>query len=298
MSALRRLYRGETNIDFIGYRKRWYVVSAVIIVICLASIIFRGFHFGIEFAGGNQFQVPAKPGVTLQDVRGAVDVASSQTAGAAGARRYVIRTSTLSDDQRNAATAAIERSAHVTKDEIALNEVSSSWGDQVTNKALIALVVFLLAVGVYIWVRFEQKMAIAALGALAHDLLLTAGIYSIVGFEVTPGTVIGLLVIATFFMWPGANPRLHTGAGERLAGLVANPTFYVGYPAVGLGLHSIPLAIALLALSGCADPLEQRSGQEVQEQFGRGITGQGTVGPMDRAPDDPAAEHSVPQTHP
>jgi len=61
---------------------------------------------------------------------------------------------------------------------------------------------------------------------------------------------------------------------------------------------SISLAIALLALSGCADPIEQRSGQEVQEQFGRGITGQGTVGPMERAPDDPAAEHSVPQTHP
>ena len=61
---------------------------------------------------------------------------------------------------------------------------------------------------------------------------------------------------------------------------------------------SIALAIALLALGGCADPIEQRSGQEVQQQFGRGITGQGTVGPMDRAPDDPAAEHSVPQTHP
>ena len=61
---------------------------------------------------------------------------------------------------------------------------------------------------------------------------------------------------------------------------------------------SILLAIACLALSGCADPLEQRSGQEVQEQFGRGITGQGTLGPMERAPDDPAAEHSVPQTHP
>ena len=61
---------------------------------------------------------------------------------------------------------------------------------------------------------------------------------------------------------------------------------------------AIPLAIAVLALGGCADPLEQRSGQEMQEQFGRGITGQGTLGPMERAPDDPAAEHSVPQTHP
>jgi hypothetical protein len=60
----------------------------------------------------------------------------------------------------------------------------------------------------------------------------------------------------------------------------------------------VPLAIALLILSGCADPLEQRTGQEMEEQFGRGITGQGTLGPMERAPDDPAAEHSVPQTHP
>jgi hypothetical protein len=61
---------------------------------------------------------------------------------------------------------------------------------------------------------------------------------------------------------------------------------------------SIPLAIALLAVSGCADPIEQRSGQEVEEQLGRGVTGQGTLGPMERAPDDPAAEHGVPQTHP
>jgi hypothetical protein len=61
---------------------------------------------------------------------------------------------------------------------------------------------------------------------------------------------------------------------------------------------SFLLAIACLALSGCADPLEQRTGQEMQEQFGRGITGQGTLGPLERAPDDPAAEHSVPQTHP
>jgi hypothetical protein len=60
----------------------------------------------------------------------------------------------------------------------------------------------------------------------------------------------------------------------------------------------ILLAIALLAFSGCADPLEQRSGQEVQQQFGRGITGQGTLGPLERGPDDPASEHSVPQTHP
>jgi preprotein translocase subunit SecF len=206
MNILRRLYRSETNIDFIGYRKRWYIVSAVIILVCLVSIIFRGFNFGIEFAGGSQFQVPARPGVTLQDVRGAVEgqgieVASSQSAGTSSDQRYVIRTAALTDQQRNAALDAITRTAHVNRDDINLNEVSSSWGSQVTNKALIALVVFLLAVGVYIWIRFEQKMALAALGALGHDLLLTAGVYSLVGFEVTPGTVIGLLTILGFSLY-------------------------------------------------------------------------------------------------
>jgi preprotein translocase subunit SecF len=207
MNILRRLYRSETNIDFIGYRKRWYIASAVIILVCLVSIIFRGFNFGIEFAGGNQFQVPVKPGVTLQDVRGAVEgqgieVASSQSAGSSSNdRRYVIRTAALNQDQRHAALDALAKAGHVSQDQIGLNEVSSSWGDQVTNKALIALIVFLLAVGVYIWIRFEQKMAVAALGALAHDLLLTAGVYSLVGFEVTPGTVIGLLTILGFSLY-------------------------------------------------------------------------------------------------
>jgi preprotein translocase subunit SecF len=206
MNTLRRLYRSETNVDFIGSRRRWYIASAVIILVCLASIIFRGFNFGIEFAGGNQFQVPVQPGVTLQDVRGAVEsqgieVASSQSAGKSPNQRYVIRTAALNGDQRNAALDALAKTGHVSQDQIGLNEVSSSWGGQVTKKALIALVVFLLAVGVYIWIRFEQKMAIAALGALMHDLLLTAGVYSLIGFEVTPGTVIGLLTILGFSLY-------------------------------------------------------------------------------------------------
>jgi preprotein translocase subunit SecF len=206
MNTLRRLYRGETNVDFIGYRKRWYIISAVIIVVCLASMIFRGFNFGIEFAGGNQFQVPVKPGVSLQDVRHAVEqqgitVESAQSAGTGSDQRYVIRTAQITDAQRTDALTNLEKTAHVSRAEINSDQVSSSWGDQVTKKALVALVVFLLAVGVYIWIRFEQKMAIAALAALAHDLLLTAGVYSLIGFEVTPGTVVGLLTILGFSLY-------------------------------------------------------------------------------------------------
>ncbi|HEV7897095.1 MAG TPA: protein translocase subunit SecF [Planosporangium sp.] len=207
MNTLRRLYRGDTNINFIGHRKRWYLASAVLIVICLASLVFRGFNFGIEFAGGSQFQVPKQPGVSLQDVRGAVEgqgitVVSAQSAGSGAAQRYVVRTPQLNDeDKRNAAINAISRAAHVAPGDVTKNEVSSSWGSTVTNKALMALVVFLVVVGAYIWIRFEQKMAIAALAALAHDLLLTAGVYSLIGFEVTPGTIIGLLTILGFSLY-------------------------------------------------------------------------------------------------
>jgi preprotein translocase subunit SecF len=206
MPIFGRLYRGETNIDFIGRRKRWYLASVVIILVCLGSIIFRGFNFGIEFAGGVQMQVPAKPGVSLQDVRGAVEaqgvtVVSAQTAGSGGNQKYVIRTPVLKEEQRSAAANAVAQAAKVPRDAINSSEVSSSWGSSVTNKALLALAVFLVVVGAYIWIRFEQKMAIAGLAALAHDLLLTAGVYSLVGFEVTPGTVIGLLTILGFSLY-------------------------------------------------------------------------------------------------
>jgi preprotein translocase subunit SecF len=170
-------------------------------------MVFRGFNFGIEFAGGSQFQVPAKPGVSLQDVRGAVEgqgitVVSAQTAGSAGNQRYVVRTPQLTDEaKRSAAIDAVAKADHVSRQDVDIREVSSSWGGSVTNKALLALVVFLFVVGAYIWIRFEQRMAIAALAALAHDLLLTAGVYSLIGFEVTPGTVVGLLTILGFSLY-------------------------------------------------------------------------------------------------
>jgi preprotein translocase subunit SecF len=204
MSAFRKLYRGETNIDFIGYRRRWYLSSGVIILVCLVSIIFRGFNFGIEFQGGSQYQAEVKPGTTVEDIRHAVEakgitVESAQIRGSGAQRQYVLRTPYLNNDRNAVAVNTIKQAAQVNS--VTANSVSSSWGSQVTQKALIALVVFLVLVGGYIWVRFEQKMAVAALAALAHDLVLTAGVYSIVGFEVTPGTVIGLLTILGFSLY-------------------------------------------------------------------------------------------------
>lgn len=204
MGVLRRLYRGETNFNFIGSRKWWYLASTVLILICVASMVFRGFHWGVEFAGGTQFIAPTKAGVSIQEVQreiqdAGVTVTSVQTVGQNA--NYLVRTPRLDDEQREAAVKAIMGIADLSEDKIAVSEVSSSWGRAVSDRALLGLGVFLVLVAAYLWIRFERAMAIAAIGALAHDLVLTAGAYSLVGFEVSPATVIGLLTILGFSLY-------------------------------------------------------------------------------------------------
>ena len=201
-----RLYRGDTMVDFIGRRRQWYLASGVIVAICVLSIVFRGFSYGIEFRGGDQFLVPAKPGTTdsqlVQALAGKGIDAKVQVRGQGKDLKYVIRAGKITDEaQRTAARAAIAQTAHVDDRDIAATSVSSSWGGKITQQALISLVVFLVLVGAFIWIRFEQNMAIAALAALAHDLLLTAGVYSLVGFEVSPSTVVGLLTILGYSLY-------------------------------------------------------------------------------------------------
>jgi preprotein translocase subunit SecF len=204
MGVLRRLYRGETNYNFIGSRKWWYIASAVLILICVGSMVFRGFHWGVEFAGGTQFIAPTKAGVSVQDVRdeiqdAGVTVTSVQTVGQNA--NYLIRTPKLEDEERASAVEAIRDITGLNREQIAVSEVSSSWGRAVSDRALLGLAVFLVLVAAYLWIRFERAMAIAAIGALIHDLVLTAGIYSLVGFEVSPATVIGLLTILGFSLY-------------------------------------------------------------------------------------------------
>jgi preprotein translocase subunit SecF len=205
---LGRLYRGETKFDFIGARKRWYLASGVILTICVLSIIFRGFNFGIDFAGGDSYQLPVKPGVTLAQVQNAVgaagvEVSSAQTAGARGATtNFVIDTESQSPAVVDKVKANLAAAGHVSESQITTNQVSKSWGGEVTRQAIIALVVFLVAVSAFIAIRFQEwRMALAAFLALLHDLLLTAGVYSIVGFQVSPSTIVGLLTILGFSLY-------------------------------------------------------------------------------------------------
>jgi len=206
VSLAGRLYRGETNFPLIQHRRRWYLASGILLLVCLASFAFRGFNFGIEFAGGNQYLVPASATATVTSVRDAVtsqgvEVASSQQVGTGANRRVLVRTPELTPEKSAKVKATIAAKVGVGAEKISDDAVSSSWGRDVTTKALTGLLAFLVAVCAYLALRFEPKMAVAAIVALFHDVVVAAGIYSLVGFEVTPSTVVGLLTILGFSLY-------------------------------------------------------------------------------------------------
>ncbi|QOC92623.1 protein translocase subunit SecF [Micromonospora craniellae] len=205
-----RLYRGEAGLNVIGRRKLWFTIAAVLAMIALGSVLFRGFSLGIEFAGGNSFQVPTSVG-TLQDAEAATDdalaqagahvVTAQRVGGGGGSEFYELRTTELTGEQVQAVKTTLGQQFGIDPESISSNRVSEAWGSQVTNRALLGLVIFLALVTVYLVLRFELNMAIAALFSLLMNLVLTAGIYSIVGFEVTPSTIVGFLTILGFALY-------------------------------------------------------------------------------------------------
>jgi preprotein translocase subunit SecF len=201
-SLAHRLYNGEAGLNVVGRSKLIYRITAVVLIICVASFIFRGFNYGIEFVGGDSFQV-AGTSAELTKVQTAAEAAGAQvsTAQLVGGNQILLRTGQLSNAKLNAVQDAVAEAAGVNSNQVTAQSVSAQWGGDITDKALIALVVFLAAVMAFLAVRFQPKMALAAIAALFHDLLLTAGVYSLVGFEVTPSTVIGLLTILGFSLY-------------------------------------------------------------------------------------------------
>jgi preprotein translocase subunit SecF len=205
---LQRLYRGETRINFIGSRFRWYAASGVLIVICVLSFIFRGFNEGVEFKGGSTFQIPvAGTSVTAADANTAfVDAGVSpgeapQVVGSGSNRQIVVNTATLNPAQIDRVVNAVAQKLGVPKSSISPKTFSSRWGHDTTVSALQGLVIFLIAVSIYISLRFQWRMAVGGILALLHDLIIAAGVYSLVGFEVTPSTIVGLLTILGFSLY-------------------------------------------------------------------------------------------------
>ncbi|MEV7626644.1 protein translocase subunit SecF [Actinoplanes sp. NPDC089786] len=208
-----RLYRGEANINIVGRRNTWFIAAAVLVLIAIGSFVFRGFELGIEFSGGTQIIMPADVG-TKEEAQTAVEraistagvaeeaqVTAAQQLGNGPDATYSVRTSALTQEESTAVKSALVADLGVPAGEVSDNRVSAAWGGQVTRQALIGLAVFLVLVMAYLVIRFEWRMAAAAVSSLLLDLILTAGVYSLVGFEVTPSTVIGFLTILGFSLY-------------------------------------------------------------------------------------------------
>jgi preprotein translocase subunit SecF len=204
-----RLYRGELSYDFVGRRRLWYAISGAMMVLSIVSILVRGLHPSIDFKGGVVFQFP-KAGHSIEDARAAVRAAGVTpevvtVTGSGSGSRFRVETKALPQSVGNDVVGkvvdTIATRFGLQASDVNSQSVGSTWGSQITKKAIYGLIFFLIAVIIYLSFRFEWKMALAAIVALLHDLLITAGIYSLVGFEVSPSTVIALLTILGYSLY-------------------------------------------------------------------------------------------------
>ncbi len=204
-----RLYHGETTFDFVGGFKRWVALSVVVIVIGLVSLVSQGLNLGIDFEGGVVWEVEVgDSGASVEDAQSAVadagvEATTIQTLEAEGETRLRVESEALPLEEANGVGAALAELTGTDVDDVSFTSVGPSWGRDISEKALRALVLFLIALTIYITFRFELKMAIPTVIALVHDVLVTIGVYSLAGFEVTPATVVALLTILGFSIYDG-----------------------------------------------------------------------------------------------
>jgi len=208
------LYEGQVSIDFVGRKWLWYSISALILLAAVLGLTVRGLNLGIEFQGGVEYQVSMAPGqanqANVQKIRSAV-AEEAATRGIHAADAPIVNTSAgtirvqtepLNNTQSDEISTAIQKSAGVSPNAISRDAIGATWGAQVAQRALLGLIVFLVLVVLFIWAYFrEWKMSVGAIVALAHDLLITVGIYALSGFEVTPATVTGILTILGFSLY-------------------------------------------------------------------------------------------------
>jgi preprotein translocase subunit SecF len=229
-----RLYHGETNFDFVGRRKLWFTLSLVAVLIGIGSLVARGLNLGIDFEGGVVWEVPAGD-ASVGDARNAVDQfglggATIQELESDEGVELRVEAEPVSADTSDEVTAALADLTGSSVDDVSLTSVGPSWGREISDKALRALIVFLVVVTIYIAFRFELKMAIPTLVALIHDVLITVGVYAITQLEVTPATVIAVLTILGYSIYDGIvvfdkvdeNTRLVSSTGGLSYGGMVN----------------------------------------------------------------------------
>jgi preprotein translocase subunit SecF len=208
-----RLYRGDVSVNFVGRQRMWYAISGLIVLISVVAVLTRGLNFSMEFRGGSSFQFPVSAATAGGNTPAIQDEISGIVTRAGGGDSQVqlingklgphwdVQTGTLNTTQTDAVSAALEKNLGLQVKDMSIQVVGSTWGSQITKKALEALIIFLIVIVIYLSIAFEWRMAAAAFIALIHDIIITIGVYSLTGFSVSPTSVIGLLTILGYSLY-------------------------------------------------------------------------------------------------
>ena len=210
MSRLTDIRNGTADIDFVGPRRRWFALSAIVILVSLGSLGLRnglgdlGLNLSIDFLGGSSVQADNPNGLSIADVQDALSplgLGELRVEELGDGTEFRIRTESLDDEQRTEMLAEVASVLDVDPNSLDFRSVGPTFGAQIARRALLALGVFLSVVMLFIAWRFEWRMALGAIGALFHDLIITAGVYSVTGLEVTPSTVVAILTILGYSLY-------------------------------------------------------------------------------------------------
>ena len=203
-----RLYRGETTVDYYGKRSTAFIVSGAFLVTTVVALLIGGLNLGIDFRGGVAWEAPVTATLDTAAVREVLEAngvetsnAKLQTLQSADGERIRVQVGDQSEELRGVVQVALAERARIDVEEVSVAQVSESWGRSITVKAIRALLVFFVLVSLFIAWRFEWKMAGAAILAMAHDVLISIGIYAVLRFEVTPATVVAFLTILGYSLY-------------------------------------------------------------------------------------------------
>ena len=204
-----RLYRGEVSVDFVGHRKYFYMVSGLILAISVGAVLIFGLNYSVDFKGGSLFEFSASGTAAtttridqvVNNVFPGANPTTTETRPPGKPPLWQIQTVQTSFKTGNAVQNALTKNFHLGTNAVTRTFVSSTWGSQISQKALEGLIAFLIAIVIYLSIAFEWKMAAAALVALAHDIVITIGVYALTRFQVSPASVIGLLTILGYSLY-------------------------------------------------------------------------------------------------
>ncbi len=216
-----RLYRGEVSFDFVGKQKLWYRISGAILVVSVVALLVFHLNFSIDFKGGSvyKFTAPAATNAQVTNTVVAAGTGSTITVQKEGGTSWTVQTPVLKPSTQFAVQNAIASRFHLPASAVSLKSIGPSWGSQISQKAIEALIAFLIVIVLYLSVAFEWRMASAALVALVHDIVITVGVYALLRFEVSPATVIGLLTILGYSLYDTV--VVFDKVRENTAGLLA-----------------------------------------------------------------------------